>query len=79
MFMKHDETKRYQADLDLFGEVSEWFGDKEEWGVIHASLELLQGKIAWYMWSKVKYPFETQNWSQINILQPKHYLPSQLT
>ena len=40
--MENDETKRYQADLDPFREVSEWFGKWEEGGVRHASLELLR-------------------------------------
>ena len=38
------KLKRYQEDLDLFGEVSELFGEQEEGGVSHALLEVLQMK-----------------------------------
>ena len=36
--------------LTSLGEVSEWFGEEEEGGVRHASLELLQVKIALQLW-----------------------------
>ena len=35
--------------LTSLGEISELFGEKEEGEVSHASLELLQGKIALHM------------------------------
>jgi len=36
--------------LTSLGEISEWFGEKEEGEVSHASHELLQGKTALQLW-----------------------------
>jgi len=39
--------------LTSLGEISDWFGEKEEGEVSHASLELIQGKNMLHLWSKV--------------------------
>ena len=49
--MENDEIKRNQAGLDLFGEISKWFGEEEEGEVSNVQLELLQMKTASNLWS----------------------------
>ena len=44
--MDDDETKRNQADLDLFGKLVSDFRELEEGGVSGVQFELLQMKIA---------------------------------
>ena len=43
--MDDDETKRNQADLDLFGKLLSDFGELEEGGVSDVQLELFQMKL----------------------------------
>ena len=43
----------FKQILTSLGEISEWFGEKEEGEVSHASLELLQGNLPLYLWSEV--------------------------
>jgi len=38
--------------LTSLGEISEWFGENEEWEVSHASLEILQRKTTLHLWSE---------------------------
>ena len=53
--MLNDETKRNQADLDLFGEISKWLGELEEGAVSDVHIELLQMKNCLQVWSEKIY------------------------